>query len=92
MTRGCYQDGHTRDEPESFESYHPLHGRLYHCPRSAQIAMSGWFDDWGHYCKGFLPDAGGMNDQQAVFAQAIATLNAAEGALASMREKEREQK
>lgn len=47
------------------------------CPSlCATIAVVGMLRAYAHFRAGFLPEAGGMNDQSATFAEAVGFLEA----------------
>jgi len=84
--RGCYLEGYRLEKPWPYlPDTHPLKGRVYHCPKSCSIAVSGWTADRIIFSKGFSAKLGGWDDQPALYAQAMQALQSAENILASIR-------
>lgn len=72
--RGCYLEGYRRETPFQVTKEHELYGRVWHCPRSCSIAVSGWYGEFSRYEKGILPCAGGWSNQPNLYVEAITVL------------------
>jgi len=67
----CYQRGVKRERPVQCDPSHDLYRQVWHCPRSCAVAVSAHFDDWFWLGKGHLPQAGGYEQQQHYYCEAM---------------------